>query len=60
MKLKYIEEVEFLGDFDVVVISKKYGRKLVAQFKSPYLARQFVRKVKRSKKLELVSAPLFY
>ena len=56
---KYFEDVDSLGCFDVVFISRESGRKLVRQFNSPVFAKQFVRKVKRSKKCDLISYPLF-
>lgn len=58
-KAKYIEDVLCLNDNDVVFIEKKSGRKLVRKFTSPYLAKQFVNKVKHSTKLILVSYPIF-
>ena len=54
---EYIEDVTFLGDNDVVFIEKKSGRKLVRRFSSPYLAKEFVRKLRHSKKCLLVSYP---
>ena len=56
-KAKYIDDVEYLGDFDVVFIVKKSGAKLVRQFTSPFLAMEFVNKLKRSKTCMLVSYP---
>lgn len=35
------------------------GTRLIKTFESPYLCRKFVEKVRRSKKLTLVSWPLF-
>ena len=54
---KYIEEVPFPGEFDVVFIVKKTGVKLVEEFTSPYLAKKFINKVRRSKDCELISYP---
>lgn len=57
METKYIEEVSYIGDFDVVFIAKDSGRKLIRVFDSPFMARDFVNKLKRSKKCILVSYP---
>ena len=57
---QYIEDVVFLGDNDVVFIEKKTGRKLVRRFSSPYLAKEFVRKLRHSKKCLLVSYPTWH
>ena len=54
----YIEETPYVGENDVVFITRDSGRKLVRNFDSPYLAMQFANKVKRSKKLVLVSCPI--
>ena len=54
---KYIEEVPYIRENDVVFISRDSGRKLVRNFDSPYLAGQFVNKLKRSKRCILVSYP---
>lgn len=56
---RYFEDAGALGCFDVVFIARDSGRKLVKSFESPYLARKFVEKVRRSKKCTLVSYPIF-
>ena len=55
---KYLEEVDYVGENDVVFFIKGQSRRLVEQFSSPYLAAKFVNKAKRSKRVELVSFPL--
>ena len=57
MSTKYIEEVPYIGDFDVVFMPKDSDRKLVRSFDSPYQARQFINKLRRSKRCILVSYP---
>lgn len=44
---------------DVVYIVKASGTRVTKHFESPYQCRQFVNKLKRSKKCALVSYPLF-
>ena len=44
---------------NVTYIVKKTGVKLTKSFQSPYLARGFVNKLKRSKDCVLVSYPIF-
>lgn len=56
---KYFEEVPYIGEFDVVFIIKETGVKLVEQFSSPYLARKFVLKCRKSDRVELVAYPIF-
>lgn len=46
-----------VGNLDVIFIVRDSGRTLVRKFDSPYLARVFVNKVRRSKKMQLVSYP---
>ena len=43
----------------VVFIVKKTGARVTKEFNSEYLCRQFVNKLKRSKRLDLVSYPMF-
>ena len=59
MSAKYVEDVPYVGINDVVFIANDSGRKLVRQFNSPYQARAFVNKLKRSKRCTLVSYPMF-
>lgn len=47
------------GHYKVTFIVNETGAKLVRGFESPYLARNFVNKLKRSKKCTLVSYPCF-
>lgn len=47
------------GYYEVKFLNAE-GVALVRYFDSPYLARKFINKVKRSKKLTLISYPLFY
>lgn len=54
---RYFEDAGALGCFDVVFIAKNSGRKLVRSFDSPFLAKEFIRKLRRSKKCTLVSYP---
>ena len=56
----YFDENVSPGFLEVVFIVRESGTKLVRNFDSEYLARKFVEKVKRSKKLILVSYPLFH
>lgn len=47
------------GENDVVFLENKSGKRLVRQFDSPYIAEKFVNKVRRSRKLTLISYPIF-
>lgn len=47
------------GFFKVVFINNATGDTLVRGFDSPWLARKFVNKCKRSKKITLLRYPLF-
>lgn len=42
-----------------VVFLNESGKRVAKMFDSPYFARQFVNKVRRSKKLRLLYCPLF-
>lgn len=50
---------ENAGFYRVVFLVNKTNEKLQRNFDSPYLAREFVRKLKHSKRCTLVSAPIF-
>lgn len=48
------------GFYRVTYIVNKTNEKLTRSFDSPYLAKQFVNKLKYSKRCRLVSAPLLH
>lgn len=47
------------GFYKVTFLVNKTNQKLERSFDSPYMAREFVRKLKHSKRCRLLSAPLF-
>ena len=55
----YANSEELAGFYKVTFLVNKTNEKLQRSFDSPYLAREFVRKLKHSKRCTLVSAPLF-
>lgn len=55
---QYVGESTYIGSNDVVFLDNKTGRKLVRRFESPYLAKQFMNSVSRSKRTTLVSYPI--
>ena len=58
MVTEYADNRSHVGAYDVVFLNKD-GKKLVRHCASPYIASEFVRKVRRSKKgLSLVSYPI--
>lgn len=55
--VRYFDDSRALGYFDVVFIINKTGHKLVKEFNSPVFARDFIRKLRHSKRCTLVSYP---
>ena len=58
-KTTYAENDDGFG-FYKVTFANEFGVRLTRSFASPYLAKQFVNKLRRSKKCTLISYPAYY